>query len=390
MRQLALFILLFLAVPAKLYANMHFDAALARPHVVVMMHSTYGNGSDKAGILGAILESMAKQYFNDTPYIFVQFGDDLLYRHHGNDLSPMQYALGYDTIAADLRYWFFGKRNKDFNPKVLSLYCSDVQFDMVACLKLVWFGLRYKNLIAARQRTVTSLRYTSVAYMPAIPRDYIYDIIHYPFPQVDTLIKRKWFRHLCAWEPARHLEYYYQNNRYHFYYVRNAYNAGAGYSYNAKAQQEDTAGKALLEIDDLYAITDGGTQFLVLNSDSTAYYLYPSRGIVKGPADIPYSRLAHVYDSHVFNQLMMCGAMTFCNRYDTGLYSFVPDFANADSITLQIFANDTLLQHRAQQDVSINKRITLSGWILWLNIICAVIVAGRRYRSRQKIRQEDY
>lgn len=234
----------------------------------------------KVVIFVQLADKLVSGKFKNSEEIFIDF------RHDYTKSDTSYYALGYGEFS----YWDAERyRNaNETHAKGLKVIIKDRDFDIKRVLLLLNFAIVNSDFVKANQSEyVIETRYRKEGdTLNSIRFDLVEKYYSTQDTFVDNLLKReKIYRPLLKVKEARDIDYYFQDNKYHFYNTREPDEEWSD-SLN-KLVVVKTFGEDILTVNNVFEIVgeirDG---HLIFIDDSTFYYIPEYKDKVYGPYKI--------------------------------------------------------------------------------------------------------
>lgn len=225
----------------------------------------------------SILLDLADQLIKEKGYektpIHIYFSHDYTKRDTSN------YTIGFGQYSKwECEVCKLPRIGKEFG---LKLYFHDRDFDIKKMLNLINSAYINIDYIKTAQ-TIAPIknRFWNIDTLKSIPLNEVKAYLNTNDPVVDSLINLKTYRHSKLIEETGGVDYFYQNNKFHFYVVPKPLN-----SWNQKSDTTTFSNteQVILTVDNIYEIfgnyNDG---FFIFIDDSSFYYIPQNMGIAKG------------------------------------------------------------------------------------------------------------
>lgn len=291
-------------------ATVKFTPSMFSKHLFfVGAHS----GNLKMMQLYKLTDEINKALFNDSAYIRVYYLTDSFY--FGNSILPVKpkYCLQYSNCL----FQDFAAEDKILpttsRHKALSLYCNYWDIDIRECIKLIYYGLAYHDMIEKEQTLLlakTELGYTKLndIYSPNVygegmalsPQfDFIYSIseaqidsiLSINMPKIEPFANQKAYRRWTIMTPASlgKIDYYIQNNKYFVYRVTGKKNKWCDDCLgNWKERLKDTAGIVLFSLNYIADIIGDGEENYIISTGDSFYHYLATTNKLDGPYFLPH------------------------------------------------------------------------------------------------------
>jgi|GEM_PF-1423062 len=278
-----IFIAILLFISSFTYAHQDFIWLINRKNI----HFSYKTGWDefeineKVDILLHLLAKLVETKDHNHEQIYIYFN------HNYTNRDSSYLALGYSPFTYREDYEK-GKPTKEITTTGLKLVINERDFDIKELLNLVNSAFENVNFIKTNQEELIIDKHYIKNGVPQY--DTLFSILPIHISKylassdttIDQLINEKTYRHLKKVERSREIDYYYKNNKFHFYNTREP---------NTKWSKElekhvvtNSYGEDILVVENIHEIignfNDG--HFVFIN-DSTFYYIPQLKDKVRGP-----------------------------------------------------------------------------------------------------------
>ncbi len=299
-----IFLTLFLFISFGTYAHQDMIMSVNKGNI----HFQYKTGwteleiGQKVNILLDLSAKLvkAKGYTNDQIYIY--------FDHDYTKRDSSYCALGFGQFS----YWDYEKKksSKDITATGLKLIVRDRDFDIQEFLNLINSAFSNVNFIKTNQQQLIIDEHWSINGIAqfdtlfSIPSTQVQKYLSSSDKTIESLIKEKTYRNLKKAEETRAIDYYYQNNAFHFYNTREPDEEWS--QEQRKYVVSKTYGEDILVVDNILEIfgsfNDG--HFVFIN-DSVFYYIPQLKDKVGGPFKVdsvragrpPIHKYYHEYSS---------------------------------------------------------------------------------------------
>lgn len=216
---LILSLLVFNSLPSFAHQDLVFSYNKDNIHLQCKTGWTEFEIGNKLNILTDLTAKLYKSKGCNSEKLFIYFNHS--YTHRDSSF----YYLSYGNFS----YW--NQRadgsSEDINDTGLKLYIRDRDIDMKKVLNLINSAVKNLNFIKTNQRQLKLNLKTNVingerqmdtifSILPAIVKTYMLSTD----PIVDKLIKTKVYRNINKLQESWEIDYYFLNNKFHFFYNR--------------------------------------------------------------------------------------------------------------------------------------------------------------------------
>jgi len=277
-----IFLTLFLFISFGTYAHQDMIMSVNKGNI----HFQYKTGwteleiGQKVNILLDLSAKLvkAKGYSNEQIYIY--------FDHDYTKRDSSYLALGFGHFS----YWDYDKEksSKDITATGLKLIIRDRDFDIKELLNIINSAFSNVNFIKDNQKQLiidmhsTTNGVAEFDTLSSIPPTQVKKYLSSSDAIIERLIKEKTYRNLKKAEETRAIDYYYQNNEFHFYNTREPDEEWS--QEQGKYVVSKTYGEDILVVDNILEIfgsfNDG--HFVFIN-DSVFYYIPQLKDKVGGP-----------------------------------------------------------------------------------------------------------
>lgn len=277
-----IFLTLFLCISFGAYAHQDIIVSINKGNI----HFEYMTGwtqleiGQKVNILLDLSAKLVEVKGYTKEQIYINFNHDYAKR------DSSYYALGFGQFS----YSDYDKEKSlnDITATGLKLIIRDSDFNIKELLNLINSAFANVNLIKSSQQQLIMDRHLSINGVAqfdtlfSIPSAQVQKYLSSSDKTIESLINEKTYRHLKKTEENRAIDYYYQNNEFHFYNTREP---DVEWSQELrKYVVSKTYGEDILVVDNILEIfgsfNDG--HFVFIN-DSIFYYIPQLKDKVGGP-----------------------------------------------------------------------------------------------------------
>lgn len=372
-----IFLTLFLFLSFGTYAHEDMIMSVNKGNI----HFQYKTGwteleiGQKVNILLDLSTKLVKTKGYTNEQIYIYFNHDYTKRD-----SPY-WALGFGQFS----YWDYEKEksSKDITATGLKLIIRDRDFDIKELLNIINSAFSNLNFIKANQKQLIIDLHSSTNGVAQF--DTLYSISHTLVKEylsssdtiIQQLIKEKTYRNLKRAEETRAIDYYYQNNEFHFYNTREPDEEWS--QEQRKYVVSKTYGEDILVVNNILEIfgsfNDG--HFVFIN-DSVFYYIPQLKDKVGGPFKVDSVRAGRPPIHKYYHEYSPVNRFTlfFDNYRNYNKAIFFPDsnlvISNFDKLENE-FINGIFNKESAKQtDTDSNIKQYLILTVLFLSIILNV------------------
>lgn len=241
-------------------------------HFEYRYHSSKFETENKLNILAELLEKLIqlKGYKTEQIYIF--------FRPVYSNEDTVKYTLGYGNFS----YWDYFKDHqseKKIPANGIKVFIKDGDLDIKKVLNLINCALKNVDNIKKQQKKI----YWAECYdfIFSIPDPMIVSYYNSSDNSVDQLLEQKIYRKIKKTESTGEIDYYFQNNKYHFYDTRKP----DDYSFMNSEEAKKLSGRDILVVDNVHEIAadEGVKSNFVFINDSVFYFIPEYFNPVRGP-----------------------------------------------------------------------------------------------------------
>lgn len=276
------FLTLLLFFSSGLYAHEDITMSVNKGYI----HFQYETGwaefevGQKISILLNLSEKLLKIKGYPNQHIYIYFDHDYTKR------DSSYFALGYGQFS----YWDYEntKSTNDKNATGIKLIIRDRDVNIKQLLNLINSAFSNINFIKANQKQLTIDLHSSTNGIAefdtlySIPPSKVLKYLSSSDTITERLIKEKTYRNIKKTEEIRAIDYYFQNNKFHFYNTREPDEEWS--QEQRKYVITKTYGEDVLVVDNILEISgsfnDGNFVFI---NDSVFYYIPQLKDKVGGP-----------------------------------------------------------------------------------------------------------
>lgn len=233
---------------------------------------------NKIRIFLELSEKLIREKFPDSEQLYIYFGHDYTKR------DTSYYALGYGQFS----FWDYGKHktSKDVKTSGLKILIRDRDFDIKKMLNLVNSAFSNITFIKSNQSEyIIKTRYFNADTLKSIQFSQVAKYLSSSDTAIEKLLKDKYYRNIEKAKEESDIDYYFQNNKFHFYNTRKPEEEWS--QSQEKYVVAKTFGEDILTTDNIFeifgSIYDG--HFVFIN-DSVFYFIPQLKHPVRGPFKI--------------------------------------------------------------------------------------------------------
>lgn len=233
---------------------------------------------NKIGIFLELADKLVKYKFPNSEQLYIYFGHD----YTKSDTS--YYALGYGQFS----FWDYEKykTSKDVKANGIKILIRDRDFDIKKMLQLVNSALPNTAFIKNNQSEyIIKTKYYNADTLKSIQFSEVAKYLSSSDTVIEGLLKEKYYRNIEKVKEESDIDYYFQNNKFHFYNTRKPeeeWSQSQGKYVVGKMFGED-----ILTTDNIFeifgSVYDG--HFVFIN-DSTFYFIPQLKDSIRGPFKI--------------------------------------------------------------------------------------------------------
>ncbi|MEI9908907.1 MAG: hypothetical protein WDO71_04115 [Bacteroidota bacterium] len=233
---------------------------------------------NKIGIFLELSDKLIKEKFPNSEQLYIYFGHD----YTKSDTS--YYAIGYGQFS----FWGYEKykTSNDVKANGLKILIRDRDFDIKKVLLLV--NSAFLNIASIKNNQseyIIKTRYYNADTLNSIQFSQVAKYLSSSDITVEKLLKEKYYRNIKKTKEESDIDYYFQNNKFHFYNTRKPEEEWS--QTKGKYVVPKTFGEDILTIDNIFeifgSINDG---LFVFINDSTFYFIPQLKDSVRGPFKI--------------------------------------------------------------------------------------------------------
>ncbi|MFN8437912.1 MAG: hypothetical protein U0V72_09740 [Cytophagales bacterium] len=233
---------------------------------------------NKIRIFLELSDKLIKEKFPNSEQLYIYFGHDY------TKSDTTYYTLGYGQFS----FWDYEKykTSKDVKANGLKILIRDRDFDIKKMLQLVNSGFANIDFIKRNQSEyIIKTRYYKVDTLKSIQFNLVAKYLSTTDATIEKLLQEKHYRNREKAKEERDIDYYFQNNKFHFYNTRKPKEEWS--ESQGKYVVSKTFGEDILTIDNIFEIfgsVDDG--HFVFTNDSTFYFIPQFKAPVRGPFKI--------------------------------------------------------------------------------------------------------
>jgi hypothetical protein len=233
---------------------------------------------NKIRIFLELSDKLVKEKFSNSEQLYIYFGHD----YTKSDTS--YYALGYGKFS----FWDYEKfkTSKDVKTNGLKILIRDRDFDIKKMLLLVNSAFLNTDFIKNNQSEyIIKTRYYNSDTLKSIQFSQVAKYLSSSDATIEKLLKEKHYRNKEKAKEESDIDYYFQNNKFHFYNTRKPEEEWS--QSEGKYVVTKTFGEDILTTDNIFeifgSVYDG--HFVFIN-DSTFYFIPQLKDSIRGPFKI--------------------------------------------------------------------------------------------------------
>lgn len=233
---------------------------------------------NKIRIFLELSDKLIKEKFPNSEQLYIYFGHD----YTKSDTS--YYALGYGKFS----FWDYEKykTSRDVKANGLKILIRDRDFDIKKMLNLVNSALSNIAFIKNNQSEyIIKTRYYNADTLKSIQFSQVAKYLASSDTTVEKILKEKHYRNIKRVKEESDIDYYFQNNKFHFYNTRKPEEEWS--QPQGKYVVTKTFGEDILTTDNIFeifgSVYDG--HFVFIN-DSTFYFIPQLKDSIRGPFKI--------------------------------------------------------------------------------------------------------
>jgi len=225
-----------------------------------------------------IANKLLKDKFSNSEQLYIYFGHD----YTQGDTS--YYTLGYSEFS----FQDYTKYNssKSIQAKGIKIIIRDRDFDIKKVLLLVNAAFLNIDFVKKNQSDhIVKSRYKEPDTIKSIPFSQVNKYLSNADTTIDMLLNKKYYRNLKKTIGYRNIDYYFQNNQFHFY---NTIEQEGWQQKDQKANIDKKSDKDILIVDNIHEIVGNNDHYghFVFINDSVFYFLPELQEKVYGPIKI--------------------------------------------------------------------------------------------------------
>ena len=309
---------------------------------------------------------LANRYIKDN-FDTTKITDILFHFDHNYTKSDTNFCgIGYGKY----KIWEFSQSLEEYETdriKGVMIFVNAYKLNMHNALKMIDYSLKNEEIIQQNQKQLDFKTLTNPYYsLKTIPQSNIDKIIDINIPEIDTVLNIKLYRKLERNKQSRDIDYYIQNEKFHFYNT----NKDAGKEF-PNGEMKGTYNEDILVLDYVKEIVgDYNIGHFIFNTDSTFYFIPQYKDTILGSFEIKNIRDGRQPILKFYNEWNPNRFILFMNDYDSyNKVAFFPDYgiliqdykAKEDSLI-----NEILKIEQGQEKI-LNK--DSRDWIKFLSIM---------------------
>lgn len=233
---------------------------------------------NKIGIFLELSDKLVKEKFPNSEQLYIYFGHD----YTKSDTS--YYALGYGQFSF-LDYEKY-KTTKDVKANGLKILIRDRDFDIKKMLLLVNSAFSNIAFIKNNQSEyIIKTRFYKADTLNSIQFNQVAKYLSSSDDTIEKLLKEKYYRNKEKAKEESDIDYYFQNNKFHFYNTRKPKEEWS--QSQGKYIVTKTFGEDILTTDNIFeifgSVYDG---HFIFTNDSTFYFIPQLKDSIRGPFKI--------------------------------------------------------------------------------------------------------
>lgn len=333
---------------------------------------------NKIRIFVELSDKLIKAKFPNSEQLYIYFGHDY------TKSDTTYYALGYGQFS----FWDYEKykSSNDVKANGLKIFIRDRDFDIKKMLLLINSGFSNIDFIKTNQSEyIIKTRYYNADTLNSIQFSQVAKYLSSSDNTVEKLLGEKYYRNIEKSKEESDIDYYFQNNKFHFYNTRKPEEEWS--QSQGKYVVTKTFGEDILIIDNIFeifgSIYDG--HFVFIN-DSTFYFIPQLKDKIRGPFKIDNVRVGRPPIDKYYHESRPIEKFTlFIDKYRSyGKALFIPDsnllVSNYDKLETDFIKS--LFRKAADKEVkgSPNKTVII---LLSLLGVCLVTIIWLVRRQRK-------
>jgi hypothetical protein len=279
-----IFLIVFVLISFSSFAYQDIVYSVNRGNIHLQYFTAWGELeiSNKIIIFLQLSEKLIKDKFSNPDQLYIYFNHDY------SKSRTTYYALSYGQFS----FWDSEKykTSKDIKANGLKIIIRDRDFDIKKMLLLVNSALINSAFVKNNQSkfiintenynpdTLNSIQFSQVAkYLTSSDST------------VENLMKEKCYRNIKKTKEENEIDYYFQNNKFHFYNTRKSKEEWS--QSQGRYVVTKTFGEDILTTDNIFEIFGSISHghFIFIN-DSTFYFIPQLKDIIRGPFKIDNTR----------------------------------------------------------------------------------------------------
>lgn len=271
-------LLIFLSYRASAHQDFVFSVNKGNIHLQYLSGWGQLEVGKKIDIFLALSDKLVRDKFSNSAQLFIDF------RHDYTKRDTSWYTLGYGQFSF-LDYGM-NKTSTDITTRGIKIIIRDREFDIKKVLNLVNAAYANIDFIKNNQSPfITSSRNYNIDTLSSIQPALVKKYLSANDPVVEKLLGEKYYRSLKKVEDGIDIDYYYQNDQFHFYNTREPLKEWS--ESKDKYVVTKTFGEDILVVRNILEIcgsSDDG--HFVFTDDSTFYFIPRMKDTVRGPFTI--------------------------------------------------------------------------------------------------------
>ena len=332
----------------------------------------------KIRIFVELSDKLIKDRFPNSEQLYVYFGHDY------TKSDTTYYALGYGQFS----FWDYekNKSSKDVKSKGIKIIIRDRDFDIKRVLFLVNSALSNTDLIKTTQTEyIIKTKYYDSDTLNSIQFSQVDKYLASSDPAIEKLLNEKYYRNIQKVNEDRDIDYYFQNNQFHFYNTREPEEEWS--QAQNKHVVSKTFGEDILVVDNIFeifgSINDG--HFVFIN-DSIFYFIPQLKDKIRGPFRIDNVTAGRrpIFKYYHENGPIEKFTLFIDNYRDYDKALFIPDsnllVSNYDSLENDFINSFFKKTVNKKVDSKSNRTVII---LLTLLGLCLVLIFGLIKRERK-------
>jgi hypothetical protein len=375
-----IFLIAFILLSFHTFAHQDIICSINKGNIHLQYLSGWGQLEigNKIRIFVELSDKLIKEKFPNSEQIYIYFGHD----YTKSDTS--YYALGYGQFT----FWDYekNKTSNDIKAKGIKVIIRDRDFDIKKMLLLINSAFSNIDFIKNNQSEyIIKTKYTTADTFNSIQFNQVEKYLSYSDPDIDKLLNEKIYRNLKKVKEKREIDYYFQNNKFHFYNTKEPTEEWS--QSQGKYVVSKIFGEDILTVNNIFEIfgnvNDG---HLVFINDSTFYFIPQLKDKVRGPFKIDSIRAGRPpIDKYYYENRPIEKFTLFIDNYssyDKAL--FIPDsnllVSNYDKLENDFINGFFKKNNDNKINNNSNKTVTI---LLTLLGLCIVVIIWLVERQRK-------